>query len=307
MKALITGVQGQDGHYLSQLLLEEGHEVIGTRRATEDERRNPPGVRVVYGDVSDAFGILELIEREQPDEIYNLAAITHVGDSFSAMAVASAVNYNGACNVLAAGSRIGAGVYQASTSELFGSSKPPQNEETPMCPRSPYAVAKLGAYWATKHFREKGTFACQGILFNHESPKRTPGFVTQKVARGVAAIVRKRANHITLGNLNAARDWGHAKDFCRAMIKIMRHDLPDDFVVATGEMRTVADLCETAFRYVGMDWREYVRTSDQYLRPLEVEKLCGDAGKARAVLGWKPEITFDAMIAEMVEAALATS
>ena len=182
MKALITGVQGQDGWYLSEFLVSKGYEVVGTRRSVEDPRLNPPDIRVVYGDVSDAFGTLELIEKERPDEIYNLAAITHVADSFSAQAVASAVNYNGACNVLAAAARTGAKVYQAPTSELFGSSPPPQNEQTPMCPRSPYAVAKLGAYWATINARERGLFACQGVLFNHESPRRTPGFVTQKVA-----------------------------------------------------------------------------------------------------------------------------
>jgi GDPmannose 4,6-dehydratase len=302
MKALITGVQGQDGFYLSEFLLDKGYEVVGTRRSVEDPRLNPPGVRVVYGDVSDAFGMLELIEQERPDEIYNLAAITHVADSFSAQAVASAVNYNGACNVIAAGARVGAKVYQASTSELFGSSLPPQCESTVMRPRSPYAVAKLGAYWATVNARDRGLYACQGILFNHESPRRTPGFVTQKVAMAVADIRKGKADHITLGNLDACRDWGHAADYVRAMWMIMQQEVPDDYVVATGVMRSVRELCEVAFSCAGLDYREHVRTSDEFKRPLEVEKLCGDPSKVKSI-GWLPQVSFQEMIEEMVDAA----
>ncbi len=303
MKALITGVQGQDGFYLSDFLLSKGYEVVGTRRSVEDPRLNPPGIRVVYGDVADACGMLELIEDERPDEIYNLAAITHVADSFSAQAIASAVNYNGACNVLAAARRTGAKVYQASTSELFGSSAPPQNEDTPMRPRSPYAVAKLGAYWATRNMRDRGMFACQGILFNHESPRRTPGFVTQKVARAVADIHKGLADHVTLGNLDACRDWGHAADFVRAMWLIMQQEVPDDYVIATGEMRSVRDLCKVAFAAADMDYRDYVRTSKAFHRPLEVERLCGDPTKARSI-GWAPTVSFEAMVKEMVDAAI---
>lgn len=304
MKALITGVQGQDGWYLSEFLTAKGYEVVGTRRSTSDPTRDPPGVRVEYGDVSDAYCILELIEREAPDEIYNLAAMTHVADSFSAQAVASAVNYNGACNVLNAAKRIGAKVYQASTSELFGASGPPQNEGTPMCPRSPYAIAKLGAYWAVRNARERGLFACQGILFNHESPRRTPGFVSQKVALGVAGIVAGRADSIVLGNLDAKRDWGHARDYVEAMWLMMQHETPDDFVIATGKMHSVSELCAAAFGHVGMDWREYVYTSRDHYRPLDVEALCGDPSKAEAILGWKPKCTFGELIVEMVDAAL---
>lgn len=304
MKALITGCLGQDGYYLSQLLLEKGYDVVGTRRSTEDPSLNPPNVRIVYGDVTDAFGMLDLIERERPDEIYNLAAITHVADSFSAQAVASAVNYNGACNVIAAGVRVGAKVYQAGTSELFGSTPPPQSERSPMCPRSPYAVAKLGAYWAAKNERGRGSYVSSSWLFNHESPRRTPGFVTQKVAMYVADVIRKRERGpLVLGNLDAGRDWGHAADYVRAIHLIMQQEEPDDYVVATGVMRTVRQLCETAFRYAGVNWLDYVQTDKSLRRPLEVESLCGDATKIKA-LGWKPEITFEQMIAEMIDAAV---
>jgi GDPmannose 4,6-dehydratase len=304
LKALITGVQGQDGHYLSRLLLDKDYEVVGTRRGNDDPLRDPPGVEVVFGDVSDAFGILDLIEREQPNEVYNLAAITHVGDSFSAMAVASAVNYNGACNVAAACARTGAKFYQASTSELFGDSPPPQDESTPMRPRSPYAVAKLGAYWATRNFRDRGLFACNGILFNHESPLRGDGFVTQKVAKGVAAISRGEIEYIELGNLNAKRDWGHATDFVEAMWLMMQQPISDDYVVATGEMRSIGELCDVAFHYVGIrDWGKHVRVNPRFFRPLEVEQLCGEPAKI-ARLGWKPKVSFDQLVKEMVDAAL---
>lgn len=303
MKALITGVCGQDGWYLSELLVSKGYEVIGTRRGTEEQVETPPNIQCVFGDVSDALCMRDLIEKHKPDEIYNLAAITHVGDSFSAMAACFQVNAVGAANCLDAAARTGAKVYQASTSELFGSSIPPQHENTLMRPRSPYAVAKHAAYWLTRNYRERGVFACQGILFNHESPRRGGGFVTQKVARGVADIVKGRTQSLTLGNLDAGRDWGHAKDFVKAMWLIMQQPQPDDYVVSTGVMRSVRDLCHHAFRYVGLDYREYVKTSDQFLRPLEVERLCGDSRKIEA-LGWKPEICFEKMIEEMIDAAL---
>jgi GDPmannose 4,6-dehydratase len=293
---------GQDGWYLSEFLQGAGYEVVGTRRGTEDPRRNPPGVRVVYGDVTDAMCIRDVIEAEQPDEIYNLAAVTHVGDSFSAQAVAGAVNYNGACNVIDAGVRVGAKVYQAGTSELFGDSPPPQHEDTPMRPRSPYAVAKLGAHWAAKNARARGGFVCSGLLFNHESPRRTPGFVTQKVAMAVNAITRGDAESVTLGNLDAGRDWGHAWDYVRAMWLMMQQPKPDEYVVATGRMHTVRELCEQAFWEAGLSWRDHVRTDDSLRRPLEVERLCGDPRKIMA-LGWKPVYTFETLVREMVRAA----
>jgi GDPmannose 4,6-dehydratase len=303
VKALITGVCGQDGFYLSELLLSKGYNVVGTRRGNEEPAEQPAGIEVVFGDVSDALCMRELIERHKPDEIYNLAAITHVGDSFSAMAASFQVNAVGAANCLDAGARIGAKVYQASTSELFGSTAPPQSETSLLQPRSPYAVAKLAAYWLTKNYRERGVYAAQGILFNHESPRRGGGFVTQKVARGVADIVKGRAKSLTLGNLEACRDWGHAEDYVRAMWLILQQDKPDDYVVATGEMRSVRDMCRVAFSYVGLDYRDYVLTSEANFRPLEVEKLCGDPSKVKA-LGWAPSISFERMMEEMVDVAL---
>jgi GDPmannose 4,6-dehydratase len=303
VKALITGVCGQDGFYLSELLLSKGYEVVGTRRGNEEPAEQPAGIEVVFGDVSDALCMRELIERHKPDEIYNLAAITHVGDSFSAMAASFQVNAVGAANCLDAGARIGAKVYQASTSELFGSTAPPQSETSLLQPRSPYAVAKLAAYWLTKNYRERGVYAAQGILFNHESPRRGGGFVTQKVARGVADIVKGRAKSLTLGNLEACRDWGHAEDYVRAMWLILQQEKPDDYVVATGEMRSVRDMCRVAFSYVGLDYRDFVLTSEANFRPLEVEKLCGDPSKVKA-LGWAPSISFEAMMEEMVDVAL---
>lgn len=305
MKALITGVCGQDGHYLAELLLSKGYEVIGTRRGNEEPSESPEGATVVYGDVADSLCIRDLVERYRPDEIYNLAAITHVADSFSAMAAAFQVNAVGAANCLDAAARVGAKVYQASTSELFGDSQPPQSEATQLRPRSPYAVAKLSAYWLTRNYRERGIYACQGLLFNHESPRRGGGFVTQKVARAVASIYRGKSFCVTLGNLDACRDWGHAKDFVRAMWMIMQQPTPDDYVVATGEMRSIRDLCRVAFSHVGLDYRDYVKSSSEFYRPLEVERLQGDATKVRSI-GWKPEIDFDTMIKEMVDHAIAT-
>lgn len=301
-RALITGVCGQDGWYLSEFLLTKGYEVVGTRRGTEEAAESPPGIKVVFGDVTDALCIRNLAEDERPDEIYNLAAITHVGDSFSAQAACFQVNAVGAANVLDAAARIGAKVYQASTSELYGDSAPPQNEHSPMRPRSPYAVAKLSAYWLTRNYRERGIHATNGILFNHESVRRGGGFVTQKVARGVADIVAGKSDHITLGNLDAHRDWGHAKDFVRGMWQLMQAPA-DDYVLATGKTHSVRDLCQLAFERAALDWQEHVRTDRSLYRPLEVERLCGDASKARA-LGWEPQISFKRMVWEMVDAAL---
>jgi GDPmannose 4,6-dehydratase len=303
MKALITGVCGQDGWYLSDLLVKKGYQVVGTRRGNEEPSETPPDVQVVFGDVSDSLCIRDLVEEHRPDEIYNLAAITHVGDSFSAMAAAFQVNAVGAANCLDAGSRTGAKVYQASTSELFGSTKPPQSEDSLLAPRSPYACAKLAAYWLTKNYRERGVYAAQGLLFNHESPRRGGGFVTQKVARGVADILQGKTRTLTLGNLNAYRDWGHAEDFVEAMWLIMQQEKPDDYVVSTGDMRSIRELCEVAFGCVGLDYRDHIKSSDEFKRPLEVEKLCGDSSKIRSI-GWEPKWTFQTMIEEMVHVAL---
>ena len=303
MRALITGVCGQDGWYLSRFLLGKGYEVIGTRRGNEEPKEEPPGVNVVFGDVSDAQSIREVVEKYKPDEIYNLAAITHVGDSFSAMATSFQINAVGAANCLDAAARSGAKFYQASTSELFGDSEPPQSETTQMRPRSPYAVAKLAAYWLTKNYRERGVFAVNGILFNHESPRRGGGFVTQKVARAAARIKQGKQFRLVLGNPTAHRDWGHAEDFVEAMWLMMQQPKSDDYVVATGKTRSIMELCRVAFEHVDLDWHDFVDFSDEFRRPLEVERLRGDPTKIKA-LGWQPRISFETMIKEMVDAAL---
>ncbi len=306
MKALITGVCGQDGFYLSELLLSKGYEVVGTRRRLEEPRDEPPGVKVVFGDITDAGNISRIIYAEEPDEVYNLAALTNVGDSFLAPTAFHAVNAIGAINVIEAAAYNGSKFYQASTSELFGASPPPQNEDTPMAPRSPYGISKLAAYWTTRNWRERGLYAVNGILFNHESPRRKPAMVTQKVTRAVAAIVRREQDHVVLGNLDSCRDWGHPKDYVRGMWMMMQQDKPDDYVLATGVMHSVRELCEVAFGYAGLDYKKYVRSDPALYRPLEVERLCGDAAKANA-LGWKPEIPFEDIIREMIEANGCTS
>jgi GDPmannose 4,6-dehydratase len=300
-KALITGCTGQDGWYLSEHLLSLGYEVIGTRRGNE-EPDVPRGVRLVYGDINDAACIADLMMDYQPDEVYNLAALTHVGDSFKSVSAVMQTNAVGAANVIHAAYQIEAKVYQASTSELFGSTPPPQNESALMHPRSPYGIAKLAAYWMVRHYRERGMHATNGILFNHESPRRGGGFVTQKIARGIANIVYDKANEIVLGNLDAQRDWGHAKDYCRAMHLLMQHS-PDDYVIASGEMHTVREFCDVAFKHVDLDYRDFVKVSKEFFRPTEVNALCGDATKAHNI-GWKPEIKFNDMVAEMVDYAM---
>lgn len=300
MKALVTGVCGQDGWYLSEVLLERGYEVVGLRRG--DEREAYPGVRVIYGDINDAACMRAICEAHRPDEVYNLAAVTHVGDSFAAPSVAIHTNAVGAENVMAAAYGVGSKIYQASTSELFGDSPAPQDERTPMHPRSPYAVGKLAAYWSARNYRQRGAHATNGILFNHESQRRGIGFVTQKIAYGVARILAGQADHLALGNIDAMRDWGHARDYCRAMWMMMQA-APGDYVVATGVTRTVREFCDAAFRHVGLDYREFVRCDPAFYRPLEVNKLCGDASKMAAI-GWKPEITFERLVREMVDSAV---
>lgn len=301
MRAFITGITGQDGRYLSSLLLSLGYEVYGLVRRTSQERKIPDGVRVVNGDVTDP-GIINLIEDIKPSEIYNLAAMSFVWESFKVPKTTFDINALGTLHTLEAARKVGCKVYQASTSELYGASPPPQSELTPFYPRSPYGVSKLAAYWLTVNYREAyGLHASNGILFNHESPFRGMEFVTRKVCNGVARIYHGLQETIVLGNLEAKRDWGHAKDFVRAMHLIAQQDSPGDYVVATGESRSIRDLLSVAFRCIGVDcWSGFVRQDDQYYRPSDVDSLIGDASKIRK-LGWKPEYTFEQMIAEMVE------
>jgi GDPmannose 4,6-dehydratase len=321
-RALVTGITGQDGSYLAELLLQKGYEVHGVVRRTSSMNRsridhlhhaNPgdggqPKFVLHYGDMTDSGGLNRLVKQIRPDEVYNLAAQSHVHISVDQPEYTGDAVAIGATRLLEAIRTAGlpARFYQASSSEMFGSSPPPQNESTPFHPRSPYAIAKLYAHWMTVNYRDAHKmFACSGILFNHESPRRGENFVTRKVTRGVAQIISGREKKLKLGNLDARRDWGDARDYVRAMWMILQQDEPDDYVVATGEHRSVRELVVLAFELVGLDWERYVEIDQAYIRPSEVDDLQGDATKARERLGWKPSITFQQMIREMLESDLA--
>jgi GDPmannose 4,6-dehydratase len=316
--ALVTGITGQDGSYLAELLLDKGYEVHGIVRRSSTMNRGridhlqhggpshaePARFFLHYGDMTDSGGLNRLVKLVRPDEIYNLAAQSHVHISFDQPEYTADADGLGTTRLLEAirTSGIATRFYQASTSEMFGSTPPPQKESTPFHPRSPYAVAKLYAHWITVNYREaQGMFACSGILFNHESPRRGENFVTRKVTRGVAQIVAGKGDRLTLGNLDARRDWGHARDFVEAMWLILQQDHPDDYVIATGQSRTVRELLETAFGLAGLDWERYVQLDQAYVRPAEVNHLCGDPTKAYEQLGWRPRVTFTEMIREMLE------
>jgi len=320
-RALITGITGQDGSYLAELLLAKGYEVHGVvRRASTMNRsridhleHGSPGdqdaARLVlhYGDMTDSGGLNRLVMTAEPDEIYNLAAQSHVHISFDQPEYTGNTDGLGTTRLLEAirSTRLPTRFYQASTSEMFGLTPPPQNELSPFHPRSPYAVAKLYAHWMTINYREAhGLFACSGILFNHESPRRGENFVTRKVTRGVAAILAGRATKLRLGNLDARRDWGHARDYVEAMWLMLQQPTPDDYVIATGAQRSIRQLAELAFGLAGLDWEKYVEVDRAYLRPAEVPDLCGDPAKARNKLGWRPKIAFADMIREMLESDL---
>jgi len=320
-RALITGITGQDGSYLAELLLEKGYEVHGVVRRSSSMNRSRidhlehahpshlEGARFTlnYGDMTDSGGLNRLVMTVQPDEIYNLAAQSQVHISFDQPEYTGNTDGLGTTRLLEAIRATGRPTrfYQASTSEMFGLTPPPQNEQTPFYPRSPYGVAKLYAHWMTVNYREAyGMFACSGILFNHESPRRGENFVTRKVTRGVAAIVAKRSSKVRLGNLESKRDWGHARDYVEAMWMMLQQDKPDDYVIATGIQWTIRQLVELAFGLVGLDWEKYVEVDRAYFRPAEVPDLCGDPSKARARLGWRPKITFEQLIREMLESDL---
>ncbi len=315
--ALITGITGQDGAYLSQLLLEKGYTVHGLlrRSASADvigERLRWIGVldRVTLhdGDLMDLSSIIRIIDRVQPVEVYNLAAQSFVHASWQQPILTGNVTGMGAVNVLEAVRIVAprARFYQASSSEMFGKiQEAKQSERTPFYPRSPYAAAKLYAHWMTVNYRESfGMHASSGILFNHESPLRGIEFVTRKITDGVARIKLGLASELTLGNLDATRDWGHARDYVQAMWAMLQQDTPDDYVIATGRTVSIRDFCAIAFGYAGLDWQAHVRTSAAFMRPAEVEVLLGDAGKARAKLGWAATTTLEELAAEMVEADL---
>ncbi len=317
-RVLISGVTGQDGAYLSQFLLDKGYEVFGLLRRSSsadvvDERLRWLGiagkVHMLDGNLIDLSSLLRVVQHVGPDEVYNLGAQSFVKSSWNQPLLTGQVTAMGAGNMLEA-VRLGAPkarFYQASSSEMFGQAQQPvQNETTPFYPRSPYAVAKLYAHWMTINYRESfGLHASSGILFNHESPLRGIEFVTRKVTDGVARIKLGLATELRLGNLDAKRDWGHTRDYIRAMWLMLQQDQPGDYVVATGRTTSVRELCRIAFGCVGLDWAEFVRTDTAYLRPAEVDVLLGDATKARTVLGWQPAVTLEEMIGEMVEADLA--
>jgi len=319
-KALVTGITGQDGSYLAELLLDKGYEVHGVIRRSssfnteridhlyEDPHTPSARLRLHYGDLNDASSLNTLLRTIQPDEIYNLGAQSHVRVSFDVPEYTSEVTALGTLRLLEAMRESGmtrTRFYQASSSEMFGSSPPPQNEATPFHPRSPYACSKVFSFWVAVNYREAyGFHTVNGILFNHESPRRGETFVTRKVTRAVGRIKHGLQKELFLGNLEAKRDWGFARDFVEAMWLAMQHDKPDDYVVATGESHTVRELCEVAFAHAGLDYREFVKLDPRYLRPAEVDHLAGDSSKARRVLGWRPSVTFTGLVRMMVDSDL---
>ena len=316
-RALVTGITGQDGAYLSQFLLEKGYEVHGvirrsSHRGVEDHRLRWLGVadrvHLHDGDLADLSSLLRTVNDVQPDEIYNLAAQSFVASSWRQPLLTANVTAIGVTNMLEA-MRIGAPgarFYQASSSEMYGLiQEPMQSETTPFYPRSPYAVAKLYGHWITVNYRESfGLHASSGILFNHESPLRGVEFVTRKVTRTVAAIKLGQAQELRLGNIDAKRDWGHARDYVRAMWMMLQQEKPDDYVVATGVTTTVRDMCRIAFAHAGLDMDKHLIIDPAFFRPAEVDVLLGDSSKARKALGWKPEIDLETMIKEMLDADL---
>jgi GDPmannose 4,6-dehydratase len=318
-RALITGITGQDGSYLAELLLEKGYEVHGLIRRSSSintgridhlyEDPHVPDRHLIlhYGDMSDSARLARLIDEVRPREVYNLAAQSHVKVSFEAPEYTSDVDALGTLRLLEAMYHCDPTIrlYQASTSELFGSAPPPQNEKTPFHPRSPYGVSKIFAYWIVVNYREAyGMFASNGILFNHESPRRGETFVTRKVTRAVARIAAGRQDAVYLGNLDAKRDWGYAPDYVRAMWMMLQQPAPMDLVFSTGEQHSVREFADLAFGLVGLDWEKYVRIDRAYLRPAEVDTLLGDSAKAREVLDWKPAVPFAELVRLMVQADL---
>lgn len=320
-KALITGITGQDGSYLCELLLEKGYEVHGIVRRSSSFNRGRiehliqnadacgDRLHLHYGDMTDSSSLNRILEHTGPDEVYNLAAQSHVKISFDLPEYTGDVDALGVARLLDAIREVGltrdCRFYQASTSEMFGSSPPPQSEETPFHPRSPYGAAKLYAHWMVVNFRAGyGLHASSGILFNHESPRRGENFVTRKIAIAVARISKGLQRNVALGNLDARRDWGHARDFVEAMYLMLQQPEGSDYVIATGETHSIREFAEKAFSRAGLDWREHVVTDERYLRPTEVDHLCGDASKARRVLGWEPRVSFDELVNEMVDAEM---
>ncbi len=317
-KALITGITGQDGSYLAELLLTKGYEVHGLKRRSStfntgrideilpDWHDREARLFLYFADLSDPSSLIKLLSKIQPDEVYHLGAQSHVRTSFDIPEYTGDITGIGTTRVLEAvrTSGIKTKFYQASSSEMFGrATQIPQNEETPFIPCSPYACAKLYAHWMTVNYRQSyGVFACSGILFNHESPRRGETFVSRKITRAVARIGAGLQQKLYLGNLEAKRDWGYAPEYVEAMWRMLQLEQPDDFVIATGETHTVREFVECAFDYAGLDWKKYVEIDPRYFRPLEVDFLLGDYSKARRVLGWEPQVKFRELVKLMVDA-----
>lgn len=319
IKVVVTGVTGQDGHYLTKLLLEKGYEVHGiVRRSSNYSIANHDGVyskdsinnknlKLHYGDLSDYSSIFKIINEVKPDEIYNLGAMSDVRVSFDMPEYTSDVTGLGVLRVIDAVKNAGlknTKIYQASSSEMFGMvQETPQKETTPFHPRSPYAVSKVYGHWICKNYREAyGMFICSGILFNHESPKRGPNFVTRKITRAVASILAGKQDKLYLGNIDSKRDWGYAPEYVEAMWLMLQQDKPDDYVVATGKTHSVKEFLEEAFRCANLNWEDYVEINEDLYRPSETGVLIGDPTKARKELGWKSKITFKDLVKIMVEA-----
>jgi GDPmannose 4,6-dehydratase len=318
-RALITGITGQDGSFLAEFLLGRGYEVHGiVRRASTfnterldaiyaDPHKQGARLSLHYGDITDGAALRRTLDRAEPDEIYNLAAQSHVRVSFDQAEYTADAVATGTLRLLEAVRDYNVAghdvrVYQAGSSEMYGAASPPQNEKTAFYPRSPYAVSKVAAHWYAVNYREAyKLFICNGILFNHESERRGETFVTRKITRALARIKLGLQEKLYLGNLNARRDWGYAKDYVEAMWMILQQPEPEDFVVATGESHSVSDFLDLAASYLGIDWKKHVKEDPRYLRPTEVDFLCGDASKARAKLGWAPKVTFEQLVKLMVE------
>jgi GDPmannose 4,6-dehydratase len=312
-KALITGITGQDGSYLAELLLEKGYAVHGlVRRSSSFNTWRIDPIRhrleLHYGDLVDQNSLLRVIDTVKPDEVYNLAAQSHVAVSFEMPEYTTNVTGLGVLRLFDAIRQWGGKprIYQASSSEMYGLvAETPQSEKTPFHPRSPYGIAKVSAFWTAVNYREGyGMHASNGLLFNHESPRRGENFVTRKITLGIAAIKAGKTKELRLGNLDAKRDWGFAADYVDAMWRMLQQEKPDDFVVATGETHSVREFCEEAFAYAGLDWREHVKIDKHYFRPAEVDLLLGDPAKAKKQLDWEPKVTFKGLVKLMVDADL---
>jgi GDPmannose 4,6-dehydratase len=310
-KAFITGITGQDGSYLAEILLEKGYEVYGMIRRSSSFNTARidhifKDVELVFGDLSDGSVLNQLMRTIRPDEVYNLGAQSHVRVSFDVPEYTADTDAMGTLRLLDAIREEGVQCrfYQASSSEMFGQAREvPQTEETPFHPRSPYGVSKVFSYWITRNYREAyGMYAVNGILFNHESPRRGPTFVTRKITRAVGAILRGEQDDLKLGNLEAKRDWGYAKDYMEGAWRMLQADEPDDFVLATGETHSVEEFLDEAFGCAELDWHDYVKIDERYFRPAEVDLLIGDYSKAKEKLGWEPTVRFEELVRMMVDA-----